>query len=401
MANPATIQRISDLEPIPNADKIEAATIGGWTVVVQKDIHQIDDLVVYIEIDSTVPRRSWSEFLFDKPDQDRARIRTKKLRGVISQGLIIPIEALNLGKISYDKDEVDIISDDEEIIYTFSEDMDVSELLDVKHYEKPEFHLNKRGQLVRVETFPSFIPKTDETLMQSCMKCLEELKGHKAYATIKYDGSSFTAFIKDGDIGICSRRYRIEPREDNPEGHNRFLFAADKYKIRQILKEYHKSEKATWWDKIKEFFGAEKKETMFSEMGYSPNIAIQGEVCGPGIQKNRLGLEEVELFIFDIWDIDKQQYWDCLAVEDFCEKYNLKEVKQAKLFDRFEETKESLLELAEQQKYPNGHPAEGIVVRPIYPLYSDKLRGRLSFKVMNNKYLLKEAKEEDNESETT
>ena len=93
----AHVEKIRDITSIPNADKIELAHVLGWQVVVQKDQINVGDLVVYIEIDSVVDV-SRPEFAFLK-DRGR-RIKTIKLRGEVSQGLIIPLAAYGQG---YDK----------------------------------------------------------------------------------------------------------------------------------------------------------------------------------------------------------------------------------------------------------------------------------------------------------
>ncbi len=59
----ATIQTITALEPIKNADSIELARILGWAVVVKRGEHQVGDKVIYCEIDSLLPERPEFEFL--------------------------------------------------------------------------------------------------------------------------------------------------------------------------------------------------------------------------------------------------------------------------------------------------------------------------------------------------
>ena len=50
---------------------------------------------------------------------------------------------------------------------------------------------------------------------------------------------------------------------------------------------------------------------------------------------------------------------------------------------------EKLLERA-KGKYDSGMNKEGIVIRPVEPVYSRTIEGPLSMKVLNNDYLLKE-----------
>jgi RNA ligase (TIGR02306 family) len=87
----ATIERISAINPIPDADAIERATIRGWNVVVKKGEHKVGELVVYCEIDSIMPERPEFEFLRSRG----FRIRSIRLRNQISQGIIFPLSILN------------------------------------------------------------------------------------------------------------------------------------------------------------------------------------------------------------------------------------------------------------------------------------------------------------------
>lgn len=95
----ATIEVIKDLRPIEGADAIEVATVRGWQVVVKKGEFSIGDLCVYCEIDSVLPPRPEFAFL----EKVKYRIRTIRLRGCISQGIIFPMSILeNYGKIIYE-----------------------------------------------------------------------------------------------------------------------------------------------------------------------------------------------------------------------------------------------------------------------------------------------------------
>jgi len=97
----ATIRKISKLTPIEGADKIELATVDGWNVIVAKDVgHQVGDLVVYCEVDSFLPIKPEFEFLRKSSYRKLAdgsegfRLKTMKMRNVISNGLILPLSIL-------------------------------------------------------------------------------------------------------------------------------------------------------------------------------------------------------------------------------------------------------------------------------------------------------------------
>ena len=59
----SSVQKIKNIEPIKDADKLELATILGWKVVVPKGEFKANDLCIYVEIDSVLPKE-----VFDKPD---------------------------------------------------------------------------------------------------------------------------------------------------------------------------------------------------------------------------------------------------------------------------------------------------------------------------------------------
>ena len=86
----ARIETVLALDPIPGADRIEAVTISGWKVVAQKGLYQIGGLALFLEIDSLVPRRPWSLFLF-KDNRELYRLKSVRLKGQLSQGLLVPI----------------------------------------------------------------------------------------------------------------------------------------------------------------------------------------------------------------------------------------------------------------------------------------------------------------------
>ena len=106
----ATIRRIADIQPIEGADAIEVAVVDGWRVVVKKDEFTVGDLAMYLEIDSWVPHEL-APFL-SKGHEPREyngvkgeRLKTIRLRGTTSQGLLLKIEdifkVVEIGDIRY------------------------------------------------------------------------------------------------------------------------------------------------------------------------------------------------------------------------------------------------------------------------------------------------------------
>lgn len=333
----ASIQRISDLTPIDGADAIEVATILGWKVVVKKGEFRVGDLCVYCEIDSILPDKPEFEFLKDRG----YRIKTIKLRGQVSQGIAFPTWIIPGAPIPTIFD--DILG------------LDVTEALGVTKYDPPEISEGGFKLGYTKGNFPSYVAKTDETRIQSLPHLLEEIKGIPFYISEKVDGTSGTFGIMNGEIDICSRN--LSKKETEP-GTCVYWDVARKYGLIDILKKYD-------------------------------NIVIQGEVAGPGIQKNKLGLKEVQFFAFNVYDVKKGEYFSFEEFKAFCEENKIQTVPILEtnvLLDN--ETVESLLVRAEG-KYPSGKEREGIVLRPMKERQSRVLKGRMSFKVINNRFLLK------------
>jgi RNA ligase (TIGR02306 family) len=345
--NLASVQRIVDIGPIEGADAIERVTVLGWNCVTRKGEFKLNDLVVYCEIDSLLPRAPWCEFLF-KPGRDDAatnyRLKTVKLRGQVSQGLVLPLSILEGKKFESDTRE--------NPIYEFNEGMDVTSLLGIVKYE-PNIPANLAG--VVKGSFPSFIPKTDETRIQAAPKLIDEFKGKLVYITTKMDGSSCTFYWNRGEFGVCSRNLELKEDENN-----------------------------TLWKLAKMYNIKEKLEKL------DRNIGIQGEVCGEGIQKNPIGIKGHDFFVFNVYDIDTGRYLDHPRFIEVVDTLELKSVPLDYVGPFKEEwDKETILKMAEG-KYPgtNNH-REGIVIRAVTEFKSEALKGRSSFKCISNSYLLK------------
>ena len=332
-----TIRKIDSIQPIEGADLIHAVKIGGWTVVAQKSMgYEVGHLVCYAEIDSFIPTEV-APFLTQEGKEPKEykgikgeRLRTKKLKGVISQGLLLPLSVLN------------------NVESELMEGLDVSVPLGVVKWDPPaEFQSPDAKGL-----FPSFIPKTDQERIQNLSKDFQKWKeeGTIWEVTEKLDGSSMTVFYKGGEVGVCSRN--LELKED---------------------------EKNTFWKAAK----SSGAYPVLKNKGL--NIALQGELVGPGIQGNKYGLTDHVYFIYDIFDIDKQEYFLPEERQSFCKDTFLNHVpvlNHVHFTKDSTETIEDVLKSAEGKSVIGSKPErEGLV----YKSY----KTQDSFKAISNKWLCK------------
>ena len=133
-----------------------------------------------------------------------------------------------------------------------------------------------------------------------------------------------------------------------------------------------------------------RKHNLEALLRQRPNLAIQGEVVGPGIQKNRLGLKETSLLAFNVFDISAARFLDYDDARTVLAELGIPAVDVIEEGESFQHTQETLLALAEG-KYPGTNTErEGVVVRPHRETISGTLNGRLSFKVISNRFLLRD-----------
>ncbi|GBU27434.1 hypothetical protein R84B8_00964 [Treponema sp. R8-4-B8] len=332
MRSLVTIQKVREVTAIPDSDFLELAHVMGWQCVVKKGEFKAGDMGVYYEVDSFLPLDERYEFLRatsyrDNVDNGKGfRIRTLKMRGQLSQGLFLPLEKFPE-------------------LAGLSEGADVTEKLNVKKWYIPET-ANAGGTIIGER--PYGIPASDEIRIQSALELLEELKGKPYYITTKMDGTSGIVYYIDGKIGCCSRNKEIKDEESS-------LYWTPVYK-----------------------YGLKEKFAKFGK-----NIVITGEICGPGIQRNKLRLTGIDWYVFDVKDWDAGKYFPYDEAVKLCAELGLPTVPLEERGEQFDYSLETLLEKA-RGKYPSGLDKEGIVVR------STLSPKAISFKVLNNDALLKE-----------
>ena len=340
----ASIQRIWSIEPIEGADRIELAHVLGWQCVVNKGQFRTMDLAVYFEVDSFLSVRPEFEFLrtssYKKTDimGEGFKLRTLRFKGQISQGLLLPLSTFP--EIPEDAKLGD----------------DVTEILGVRKWEIEE-KVTTGGTVIG--TLPYDIPHTDETRVQAEPDLIKAFSGLEYYISTKMDGSSHS-------VGIDENGFHVT-------GHNF---------------EYKDDGKSSFYIYVKERSLQDKMEA-FAKENDLKEFTIQGEFCGPGIQKNRLRLIKPEWYVFTVRENGKRV--GLARMLEICKALGLEHVPieetGSDLPSKYP-TVEALLERAEGE-YPKGGKKEGIVIRPTSPVFCDIISASLSMKVVSNRYLLK------------
>ena len=341
----AVIAKVLELTPIEGADRIERATVLGWHVVVRKGLHKVGNLVAMIFPDSYAPKQFIDE---NYVGEEKVRIKTVKMRGQYSAGLILPVS------------EVYAAAERKGLpSKVWEQDEEVSALLDVEKWVAPVSA--SLGGETKGDFPTNILRKTDEYNFRSEPQALEEAWTSDKFtnalfvATLKCDGSSGTFIYKDGEFRVCGRNKEFIENEGNS-----FWKIAKKYKIEEMLK------------------------------AAPVEMAIQGEACGPGIQKNPLKLDELTFLVFQIRDVTNHKWFDWDQVKQICTTHGIPHVPEVSRFVMRNNAPsiEDLQEMANNAKYDHGRAnAEGIVIRPVTPIRSVVLQQDWwSLKVMNQPY---------------
>lgn len=266
----SSVQRIVAIFPHENAEKLEIAQIKNWKAVVGKGQFKVGELCMFFEPDAVLPVDERYEFLrkscYVKKDWvEGFRIKTSTLRGVFSQGLCVP---LNSYVQEFTGSKFDKGQDPSEF---FVENVCMDDFTRVVKWDPP-VPATLTGDIKGA--FPQFIPKTDEERIQNLPDVFNDMQ-RQYEVTVKLDGASFTVYHKDGEVGVCQRNWEQKIDTSNPTT------------MVKLCQDHG-------------LFDALKK--------IGRNIALQGELMGPGIQKNRENLHYPSYFVYKIWDIDAQAY---------------------------------------------------------------------------------------------
>lgn len=332
-----SLVRIDAIGPIEGADAIEVARVGGWEVVVKKGQFRPGEMAVYFEIDAFLPEgnAAW-QFLLEKSSRlfegRRGHVlRTLRLRGQLSQGLLLPTSAFG------------------PLVADAGAGSDLTEALGVLKYEPPvpaELAGVARG------AFPARVPKTDQQRIQNLAEELERWQRQAECWEVseKLEGASCTFAWLEGELHVCSR--------------NLDLLESTQNTLWRVAHEMHLVHS------LRERFGVR-------------NVALQGELVGRGVQGNLYGLRSQRFYLFDVYDVDAAQYLPGAARGALARELRLAHVPVVDPAFRMgaNTTMAALLAMAEGASSLNStRPREGLVFK--------HHSGQVSFKAISNRYLL-------------
>ena len=335
----ASVQKITSLTKIGEKCQEEFATILGWKTLVHINDFKVGEKVIFFEIDSILPSgKKWTKKIKPK----NLHIKTIKSYKEIIQGFVMKLNILlkeeNFQKLNLKIEDLE-------------EGYDLTDILEVKKYDEN----SEEGQKELEKVFPSdLIEKSDEIRCQSNLNYIELFEGKEFYSSLKYDGSSATYLIEPNTkkFRVCSRNLALDLNDKNI-----YNEIALKYDIKNKL------------------------------LKYDGQYAIQGEVYGPKVNKNPLQVTELKIAIFTIKDIKNNYYVGFDEMVKLCKEMDLPmvEVIEEGIFNY--KTVEELV-LKSKGNYPETNaPREGLVYRVKKDWNKDGKR--LSFKVINDDYLIK------------
>lgn len=335
----ASIRKVAEIKSIPNADSICAYRVDGWWVVDSIGKYAVGDFVIYCEPDSWIPT-ALAPFLTKGDALPREydgvkgeRLRTVRLKGQISQGLVLPTS---------------FVTGEDAIAYELSEGQDVTEALGILKYEPP---ISAQLAGVVKGLWPSSVPKTDEERIQNLTNEWDALRQETYEVTEKLEGASMTVGIVDNEFIVCSRNVNLAETKDN-----------------------------TLWEVARRYEIENKMRTLALY-----EVVIQGELIGEGIEGNHYGIKGQDFYVYTVYDIVAGKYLSPDKRNNICRIMSLKHVpvigEAIPLHVHFKTIDEVLAFSDGQSQINPAKHREGLVYKQV--------DGQAHFKAVSNSYLLK------------
>ena len=211
----ASLKYVTSVQEHPNADNLDVISICSfdtalqnmhhWCVVAAKGEIEIKSIVVFFEPDSVLPATD-ERYASLGPGcrvklsigNEGYRIKTRKIRGMLSEGLVMP---LSMFPETIDSDD-------------FRWNRFNTYCTDLLHVVK--WGADDDGETEDDDKRPYFVPKTREPRLQSVPRLCKRLVNQTCYITQKMDGMSISVWCKDGVVGACSRNRLVDLEGDSP-----------------------------------------------------------------------------------------------------------------------------------------------------------------------------------------
>ncbi len=353
----ASIERITKISAIQDADQIELVTILGWQVIVRKEEgYKVGDLAVYCQYDVLLPADNPNfEFLRKSSysaKYDAFRIKNRKLRGVYSEGIVFPLSILPEG-------------------ISRIEGRSVVENLNIRKYDPTEALLEEeivksKNPLMRYawyrklflttstkKGYPEGLVKSDESNIQAVFDKMQNNAPQVIYyLTEKLEGTNFAASIINGRFSVYSHNVK-KHRKDN-----------------------------STWSRAAILLNIEKKMKKYMKKKRLKSFSVQGELVGPGIQRNIYKLDAVRLYLFNATNLKTKVDLDYKELQHLCSFSEFDMVPIISSQETLLSTSDEILQNAEGMSQLNKNVRrEGIVWRARY-----SPQGKVSFKAKSRDY---------------
>jgi RNA ligase (TIGR02306 family) len=373
-----TIEKIASVKKHPNADRLDLATLKGidFQFITAKDMYKKGDQVLYFPIDSLLPEELQEKLglLGKLSGSKKNRVKTIRLRGEISQGLVGPLS----------------------LIEDMPKGEDITEFLGVTKYEPPEpgfsFGGGKRGKR------PASLPEGQSVYdIEGCERnagAVVEIALNSVAIFEKLEGSNWSATCNRTESGgmnlsVNTRRHAIPLDEEDTKGIT-------------CTKTGALTDRHAFWTA---YFAQGLDDLMQKVMEKYPDakqIILYGEFCGPGVQGNIYKLDDYKVFLFDI-KVDNK-YLNPAEFLALTKGYNTvpllaldvdlvdwlaEQLKDYKVPEWTEDDRPTLgiKEASNGKSALHDTLREGVVFKPMTEQYSEELHGRLVLKQRSPEYL--------------
>jgi RNA ligase (TIGR02306 family) len=356
------VVKIKSVMPILDADTIDVAEVLGYRCVVKRGEFMPGQLVAYIPEDSIVPLWIQERLgLVEKlAGSKKDRVKAIKLRGVVSQGVLFPIDNLSIGKFT-----ITVPVDTGAIIHTISEGDDIAAKLGITKYAPP---------------VPVFM--AGEVCNQRGNTLKYDIENIQRYPSVLHDSEEVTYTEKIHGT-FCGLTYAFNVCNNELYGTNGFAFSKGLGADGLVFKHNEKNANNVYHRMLIKYYESIKAMAL---MERAP-VFVLGEIYGRGIQDLAYGAQEPEFRAFDIY-IGRPGYGRYLNYEEFVSKCKGHFESVPSLY-RGPYSKETELKFRSGQDAVAGtNLREGIVIKPVVER-SDPILGRVILKSVSPEYLLR------------